>query len=121
MMVSDSFKKSLHEKNVVVFLKKLYLLETNERAKRRKILNYATNSQLQLLIKLLRVIVTGEIPLRKKHWERIKQSKKLGFLHKNFDEESNYKKLKTSHATEQKQILSEINTYHQLLFNLFNI
>jgi hypothetical protein len=69
---------------------------------------------------VLHHIITGEIPIRKEHFERIKSSKRLNFLQQHFRNKDNYKRLLTSTVQEQKNVLRQIGTYHQLLYNLFH-
>lgn len=61
------------------FLKKLFS-STNK----SKILNAAKNSQLQILFKIIHLEVVGIIKLKPNIFEKLKKSKKVPFIEKNF-------------------------------------
>jgi hypothetical protein len=120
-MVRESLKSALHQKTNRLFLKKLYSIDNTENVKRKKIINKAKNSNISVLLQVLRAIFVGEIPIRKTLMGRVIQSKKLPFLQKHFEDEEGYKRLQSNSIKEQKEVLIKINTFHQLLFNLFNL
>lgn len=71
-----------------LFLKKLYL---GNPLSNRTALSFATNLQLNVLIRILYHIVRGNIPMKKSHFETLIKSKKRRVLH---DRLTNFKKLK---------------------------
>jgi hypothetical protein len=119
-MVSSSLKSAVHKSANKSFLRRLYRLQGTERAAKNKLINWATKSQLEVLINILKCVVSGEIPLRKAHFDRVKQSKRLNFLHKHFQDKNGFQVLQSSPVKEQRAVLRQINTYHQLLYNIFH-
>ena len=109
-MVSKTLKKSVHKEKK--FLSKLYL--SNNKYKKNKILKHASDKQIDVLINVLLLIVKGEIPLKKFHFETIKKSKRVPFLmrlNESMLEEDRKKK---------ENFLCNITTYRELLHVLFN-
>jgi hypothetical protein len=120
-MVSQSLREAVHEPKKRKFLKDLYNLDIYEGKKRAKLINSVGKGEIAVLLQILRLLVNGDIPIRADHFRRIKQAKKLGFLRRHFEEADNFKRLNSSSILEQKKVLRCINTYHQLLFFLFNL
>jgi hypothetical protein len=121
-MAPESVRQLIHIHKNKVFLRRLYRLEgvKADRSKKNKILNSGTKGQLNMLLHLIRSVVTKDIPIKRDHFDRIKKSKILNFLHRHFAEKDSFKKLLGSAVTQQREILRKINVYHQLLFNMFN-
>jgi hypothetical protein len=122
-MASESFKARLHENQNKAFLYELYELpssaDNSVTRKRRKIIDDASSDEIDVLIKVLKYVITGVIPIRKKHAERVRNSRKTKMMLKHFKYE--YKITRKSDIAHKKQILKKIHIYKELLFNLFNL
>jgi hypothetical protein len=59
----------------------------------RHLLNISSKNQLHLLARVIHFVASGEIPLKKEKYERIKRSKKLTFINNEFEREKDIAKL----------------------------
>jgi hypothetical protein len=122
-MVSESFKARLHEPQNKAFLYELYELPSSSAnsttRKRKQIIDAASSDEIDVLIKVLKYVITGVIPIRKKHAERVGNSRKTAMMMKHFKDE--YKITRKSDIANKKQILKKIHIYKELLFNLFHL
>lgn len=118
-MPSEATVAAVHLKTNQKFLFSLFDVNKDNRRKRFSIITEATTAQIAVLIKVLYLIWTGEIPVRKRHLEQIKKSKKVPHISKHFGNRDSYLALKGKTVQEQKEILANISTWHELLYNLF--
>lgn len=100
------------------FLKTLYL---GNPLSNRSTLTFATQFQLNVLIRVLYNIVTGQISLKRKHFEHLTKSKKRRVLENGL---CNVKKLKEMICSEREEKIKFLNNFlslfPSLLFLLFN-
>jgi hypothetical protein len=122
-MPSEGFKALLHKESSKAFLWKLYSPKSNSAASQRRekgnVINSATVEQVNVLIKVIHLVLTGEITFRKTDYEKLKKSKRIPYLTKHFLE--NYKELRQMNTEEKKEILKHLNCYPELLHTLFNL
>lgn len=115
-MVSEKLKRDIQGEKV--FLKDIY----NNRGQydKKKILSNATSHQLNILIKILELIVKGEIPIKKELFPAIKKSKRLPHLAK-LNDRFHLSSLQSMPKEQKLLYLNQISTYKELLYNLFNL
>jgi hypothetical protein len=121
VMVSlQNLKADLHHSKNKTFLRRLYRIN-NQTAKsyKRKLINSCTKKQKQVLMSVLHFVLTAKIPFRQVHLDQVIKSKNLNFLKRHFQDKNGFKRLLSSTAKEQRDILIKVNCYHQLLYNLF--
>jgi hypothetical protein len=101
-----------------LFLKNLYL---GNPLSNKSTLSFATEFQLNVLIRVLFFIVSGQIPLKKIHYERLIKSKKRRVLHERL---SNFDKLKNLIKSDREVKIKFLNIFlslfSSLLFLVFN-
>lgn len=100
------------------FLKNLY---SGNPLYNRNILAFATQFQLNVLIRVLYNIVTAQIPLKKVHYQNLIKSKKRRVLENRL---CNLKKLKEVISSERQEKIKFLNNflsiYPSLLYLIFN-
>ena len=101
------------------FLRQLY--ETRDQPKVKHLLTFASDGQLNTLIKFLHFLSTGEITIRKENFEEISKSRKIQVL-KNFVEKKSavQQMLKTERKIKLNFLNKLSSVYPFLLFCLFN-
>jgi hypothetical protein len=105
--------------NVKSFLYKLYTENPRQNA---ATLNQSIDQKLDVLIKILHLICTGVIHLRKVDHEVIKKSKRLNFLKSNFNTKLSYIRLLKSPREQKLIVLRKFcGIYQALLFTMFNL
>jgi len=105
--------------NVKGFLHSLY--SKNPRANAQLIIN-ANDIELNTLIKILHLICTGKIHLRKSDFKILKKSKRLNFLKNFLERKDSYVKLLKSTREQKIQVLRKFCAlYNPLLYLLFNL
>lgn len=120
-MAPKSVVNALKLKKNRIFLRRLWRLPFGtSKVDRVKALNSGDKKQRHLLIQVLHQILKGEIPMRKEDSSVILQSGKLAFLQEQFGEAADVKRLLTATDKEQKDILSQVNNFHILLYFLFH-
>jgi hypothetical protein len=101
------------------FLKELY--EEPDLNKRKKRLQIADDTELNTLIKFLHFLSNGEIPMKKKNFEAIKESKKLAVITKKVERKSSViNLLKSNRVLKLKFLTQLVKIYSFLLYPLFN-
>ena len=101
------------------FLRELY--EGQSKVSNNRILNFATDTKLDTLIKLLHFIANGEIPMKKQNFEVIQSHKKLSYIKRQVEKKSAViKLLKAERAVKMKFLKQLSNVYSALLYCLFN-
>jgi len=78
--MSEVLRPLLHRDKT--FLKELY--ESDSIVKSKRIINFATDSELNTLWKYLHYLSNGEIKIKKEHFEKVKETH-IRFLKKNFE------------------------------------
>lgn len=87
-----------------------------------RLLHKASESELDLLIKVLHLICEGDIHLTKENHANIKKSKRLNFLKKHFNSYQQARKTLELPTVEKVTILKNLGAvYKDLLFALFNL
>jgi hypothetical protein len=105
--------------NVKTFLYELY--KGNSRQNAYKI-NQAVDNKLNVLIKILHLICTGTIHLRKSDHDIIKKSKRLNYLKSHFNTKVAYVRLLNSPREQKIQVLRKFSgIYEPLLYTMFNL
>lgn len=105
--------------NVKAFLYDLYI--GNARQNAIKISN-AVDEKLNVLIKILHLICSGEIHLRKQDHETIKKSKRLNYLKQNFNTKVSFVRLLNSPREQKIIVLRKFSAiYKPLLYTMFNL
>ena len=112
-MVSIKLKTDLKSEKKI--LSKLYLC--NKKYEKKKILENASDKQLNIILRILHLIVKGEIPLKSFHFHAIKKSKRLPFI---LSLKKNINSLLDGNRNAKVKFLSNISTYRELLHMLFN-
>ena len=112
-MVSNKLKKSIQSEKK--FLSKLYLCD--KKYQKKKLLKSASEKQLEILLNVLHLIVVGEIPIKKFHFETVKKSKRLPFV---MTLQDNLSSLLEGTRRAKEDFLCNISTYREMLHMLFN-
>lgn len=100
------------------FLKKLF--ENNPR-RTSALLQKAKISELNILVKILFLICTGKISIRKNDFKLIKQSKRLNYFKQHFDSKKSFLKILKTNNIEKIAILKKFSAlYSSLLYTMFN-
>jgi hypothetical protein len=110
---------ALHARSNQKFLKSLFELNKDNRQRRRRLFEQATDAQIKVTLRVLRLLWTGAVPVRGEHEKIINKAKHTKHIATHFKYEENYKAFKGKTLTEQKQMLSKIRTWKELLHNLF--
>lgn len=102
------------------FLRNLF--ETNGNcSKAKQILNFSSDLELNTLIKFLHFLSKGEIKIKKKNFDAIIQSNKLGLIKKSVESKAAVKKLLGTDRQSKIVFLRKLSAlYYNLLFCLFN-
>lgn len=114
MMVTEEFKTQIHSSKIKHFLHLLYS-KSRSRYKRNKLLHNASTEQLDSLLSLMHYIVIGEIPLKREHHRRIKETRRLNLLVNNLHSQDKLKKLLRLSRTEKISFLKQFSVYPELL------
>ena len=109
-------------KNLMVrdklFLKELY--EGNDIEQKKRILNFASDSKLNTLIKFLHFLTNGDIKIKKENFESI-PSKNIKFLKQKVEKKTSVAKLlKSERSVKLKILKSQVTIFKFLLYCLFN-
>jgi hypothetical protein len=100
------------------FFSNLYQSNNKEN---KKTLHFSDDRQLNILIKVVYLIVNGEIAISSQNFELVKKSKRVVFMKKHFGKKKEFIKLLNSSREEKLKILSGLTSvYPYLLFGLFN-
>lgn len=103
------------------FLKNLYNGDDSNALVKRRILNTADDSQLNTLIKVLYFLANGEIQMKKSHFEKLENAKKIKLIQNCVEKKSNaLKLLNSSRADKLRFLLKLTSELHYLLYTLFN-
>jgi hypothetical protein len=74
----------------------------------RHTLNISSKHQLQLLAKIIHLVASGDIPLKRAQFDKIQKSKKLTFINNEFERVKDLEKLLTSKRPELISTLYKI-------------
>ena len=101
------------------FLRELY--EGPSKVYNNRILNFATDSKLDTLLKLLHFLANGEIPMKKNNFEVVQSHKKLAYIKRHVEKKSAVlKMLKAERQVKVKFLKQLSNIFAPLLYCLFN-
>lgn len=75
------------------------------------ILAAATNLQINVLIRVLHFVASGQIPVDSKLIEKLSSSRKTGYLHKNFKGKNIVKNLLGSNREAKLAVLNKISKF----------
>ena len=114
-MNREQFKSYLQrDKN---FLKELF--ESDSLVKSRRILNFASDSELNTLIKYFHFVCNGEIPIKKQNFDAL-EKKHFNVIKKNFEKKGSLQKLlQNSRKMKLLLILKLAPAFSNLLAPLF--
>lgn len=100
------------------FLKSLYI---GNPLSNRTSLSFATNLQLNLLIRVLSYVVRGYIPMKKVHFEALTKSKKRGLLQSRLSNIKSQNELIDAGREEKLKFLYNfLSSYCYMLYFIFN-
>lgn len=100
------------------FLRELYKCESASHSK--TILNFASDSQLNTLIKFLYMVSNGHIKIKKENFSKLSTGH-LKHFKKHLGSKAALQRLLSSERRTRLQYLYKFNgSYHDLLFTLFN-
>ena len=101
------------------FLRELY--EGESGVKKLRILNFATDSKLNTLLRLLHFIANGEIKIKRINFLVIQNHKKLQVIKKAVEKKASLKRLLNSDRETKLKFLKKLSAvYSVLLYCLFN-
>lgn len=101
------------------FLKDLYNGSSKQNS---RLLDRASELQIDILIKVLFLICEGEIHLTKESYENLKKARRLNFLKKHFNSSRQYRATISLPMVEKLAILKNFcAVYRQLFFTFFNL
>lgn len=120
MSGNEAAAAALKKKSNNSFLLSLFKLNKNNRKKRKTLIDEATEAQIRVLLKVMRLVWSGQIPLKDaSHLKAIRKSGKVDHISKHFLHQDRYHALKGKSLNEQKAVLKEISTWHELLYRIF--
>ena len=115
-MSREQFKSFLQRDKV--FLKELY--ESDSQSKSKRILNFASDAELNTLTKYFHFVSSGEIQIKKQNFDALAK-RHLNLMKKHFEKKSNAQNLiQTSRKTKLSLIFKLLPILNHLLAPLFN-
>lgn len=100
------------------FLKSLFV---GNPLSNRSTLSFATNFQLNVLIRVMYYVVRGQIPMKRVHFESLTKTKKRGVLNSRLSTSKSLKQLIESPREDKLKFLNNfLSCYCYLLFLIFN-
>ena len=115
-MDKDSLKNQLVRDKE--FLRQLY--ETTEEQKPKQILTFASDQQLNTLIKFLHFLSNGEITMKKENFEQISKARKIHVLKKFVEKKSAVNEMLKAERRTKINFLKKLSgIYPFLLHSLF--
>lgn len=115
-MNREQFKSLLQRDKI--FLKELY--ESDSQAKSKRILNFASDAELNTLTKYFHFVSNGEIKIKKQNFDALAK-RHLNLIKKHFEKKSNAQNLiQTSRKTKISLIFKLLPVLNHLLAPLFN-
>jgi hypothetical protein len=101
------------------FLRELF--EGPNPLKNNRVLQGASDSQLNTLIKFLHFLSNGEITMKKENFEAIEKARKIKMIKANVEKKKNMNALIKSERKDKLKFLNKLcNIYDALLSTLFN-
>ena len=101
------------------FLRALY--EASEAPKANQLLIFASDPQLNTLLKFLHFLSTGEITIRKENFDQISQAKKIQVLKKFVEKKAAVQRMLKADRKIKISFLKKLSTvFPYLLYCLFN-
>jgi len=99
------------------FLKSLY--DSNSVSKRKNILYFASDAQLNTLVKFLHFVSNGEIKVRKEDFDELSKSQ-VQLIRKHFESKAALKRLLKDRHQKLLNLTKLAPVFHSLLYTLFN-
>ena len=99
------------------FLKSLY--NSNSVSKSKNILYFASDTQLNTLVKFLHFVSNGEIKVRKEDFDHLSKSQ-LQLIRKHFESKAALKRQLKDRAQKLQSLSKLAPIFHYLLYTLFN-
>ena len=101
------------------FLKSLY--EGQSRQRNNQILNVASDTKLNTLIRLLHFISNGEIKIKRENFEIIQEHRKLSLLKRHVEKKAALNRLLHGERLDKLKFLRKLSSiYSSILYCLFN-
>ena len=101
------------------FLRELY--EGESVVKNNRILNFASDTKLNTLLRLLHFISNGEIQIKRVNFEIIQNNKKLSIIKKAVEKKAALKRLLNTDREAKLKFLKKLSSiFSALLYCLFN-
>lgn len=110
-MVSQKLKDDLHKNGE--FFRKLY--NAPNKHYRRKILTEATEKEIDTLISILHLIMTGVIPIKKALFESIKKSRRLPHLNRHLRTSESTNTLLDGSRQSKLAFLQNVAAYQEII------
>jgi hypothetical protein len=105
--------------NVKSFLYDLYIGKPRQNATK---ISQCTDQKLDILIKILHLICTGVIHMRKVDHDAIKKSRRLNFLKSHFNTKVSFMTILKSPREQKINVLRKFSAIYQpLLYTMFNL
>ena len=102
------------------FLRNLYESNGNVALVKEK-LNYASDAELNTLLKFLHFLSKGDIRIKKLNFDAIIQSRKLLLIKRTVEKPKSIKQILTAERQAKIKFLRQLGAiYHNLLYALFN-
>ena len=102
-----------------VFLRQLY--EGESVVKNNRILNFANDTKLNTLLRLLHFISNGEIKIKRVNFEAIQSHKKLQIIKRGVEKKAALKRLLNNDREAKLKFLKKLSSvYSAILYCLFN-
>lgn len=115
-MTPETFKPLLERDKT--FLEELYCSQSSANSKR--LLNFASDTKLNTLIRYFHFLSNGEIKMKKEHFEKIPR-RLIHQLRKSFEKKAGLKRLIASERQPKLKLLFKfLSMYQELLYPLFN-
>jgi len=100
------------------FLRSLY--ESNGQSRAKNLLTFASDQKLNTLIRLLHLLATGEIKIKKEHFDAL-QKRQLNVVKRHLESNKSSQKLLNGERQDKLKVLTKFSAvFHELLFTLFN-
>lgn len=115
-MPSDEVVNRIHGEKK--FIEAVY--KTKSKYERKKVLNSASDNQMNILLEILHLILKKEIPIKEKLVNKIKKSHRLPKLVRNLKDEKDFQRMQSKSRSIKISFLNDISCYPELLYNCFN-
>jgi hypothetical protein len=118
--MTHPFQDRLRIRKNQEFLHQLYQLASVDKKKRDQLIDHATRENIDILLRVLRLILKKEIPIKSSdHFDTIKRSRRLPHMVQHFLDDHTFRNLKVDTLEKKRNVLRQITTYKELLSALF--